>query len=212
MFTGTREDGRADEHRHLALCLYSKDRTEKELYFEAVEIINTIVSELKHLKASYQKTETSHAWEHPKNTAGILVDGKEIGILNTLYPSIRTKIAKNAYVVCFEIDMDELLAIEPAEMTFSQPSSFPAVEYDLSLIIPDGVRFESIEKRWTDLKIRELRKTSIIDMYEASGVRSITIRFSFVADDRTLTGEEVQAHIDTILKNLEESGVRLKLQ
>ena len=71
---------------------------------------------------------------------------------------------------------------------------------------------ESIEKKWADLKIRELRKTSIIDMYEASGVRSITIRFSFVADDRTLTGEEVQAHIDTILKNLEESGVRLKLQ
>ncbi|MBO4899580.1 MAG: phenylalanine--tRNA ligase subunit beta [Lachnospiraceae bacterium] len=212
VFTGTKEDGRADEHRHLAVCLYSKDRTEKELYFEAVEIINTIVDELKHLKASYQKTKTSHAWEHPKNTAQILVDGKAIGILNTLFPSVRTRIAKNAYVVCIEIDMDALLEVEPAEMSFVQPSSFPAVEYDLSLIIPDGVRFETIEKSWTDLKIKELRKTSIIDMYEAAGIRSIAIRFSFVADDRTLTGEEVQAHIDTILKNLEEIGVRLKLQ
>ena len=209
-FKGTKEDGRADERRHLAVCLYSKDRSEKTLYFEAVEIINTFVSELKHRTASYEKTETSHAWQHPKNTSLIKVDGTCVGVLNTLYPSVRFKIAKNAYVVCIEIDMDALLAIEPKEMSYVQPSSFPAVDYDLSLVIPEGVRFESIEKSWKDLKIAELRKTSVIDIYDAGAVKSIAIRFSFVADDRTLTGEEVQAHIDKIVENLDGLGVKLK--
>ena len=210
VFKGTKEDGRADERRHLAVCLYSKDRSEKTLYFEAVEIINTFVSELKHRTASYEKTETSHAWQHPKNTSLIKVDGTCVGVLNTLYPSVRFKIAKNAYVVCIEIDMDALLAIEPKEMSYVQPSSFPAVDYDLSLVIPEGVRFESIEKSWKDLKIAELRKTSVIDIYDAGAVKSIAIRFSFVADDRTLTGEEVQAHIDKIVENLDGLGVKLK--
>ncbi len=210
VFEGTKPDGCADEHRHLAVCLYSKDRTEKNLYVEAVEMINTIVDELKHKKASYSKTETAHAWEHPKNTAAIMVDGHKIGKLNTLYPSIRSRIAKNAYVVCIEIDMDDLLAIEPAEFAYTQPSSFPAVDYDLSLVIPEGVRFETIEKCWNDLHIAELRKTRVIDIYDAGDIKSIAVRFSFVADDRTLTGEEVQANIDKVIENLKKINVNLK--
>ncbi len=210
VFEGTKTDGCADEHRHLAVCLYSKDRTEKTLYMEAVEMINTIVDELKHKKASYSKTETAHAWEHPKNTAAIMVDDRRIGKLNTLYPSVRTRIAKNAYVVCIEIDMDDLLAVEPAEFAYVQPSAFPAVDYDLSLVIPEGVRFETIEKCWKNLKIAELRKTSVIDIYDAGDIRSIAVRFSFVADDRTLTGEEVQANIDKVLENLRKINVNLK--
>lgn len=211
VFKGTRADGTADEHRHLAVCLYSKERAEKTLYVEAVEMINTIVDELKHKKASYKKAETTHAWEHPKNTAHIFVGESEIGVLNTLYPSIRTRIAKNAYVVCIEIDMDALLAVEPAEFAYVQPSAFPAVDYDLSLVIPEGVRFETIEKCWTDLNIAELRSTRVIDIYDSGDVKSIAVRFSFVADDRTLTGEEVQGHIDNIVENLDKIDVNLKV-
>jgi len=43
------------------------------------------------------------------------------------------------------------------------------------------------------------------------GVKSITVRFSFGLDDRTLTSEEVQSHIDKILANLETIGVKMKL-
>ena len=107
--------------------------------------------------------------------------------------------------------MDALLAVEPAEFTYVQPSAFPAVDYDLSLVIPEGVRFETIEKCWNDLKIAELRSTRIIDIYDSGDVKSIAVRFSFVADDRTLTGEEVQGHIDSIVENLKKIDVNLKM-
>jgi phenylalanyl-tRNA synthetase beta chain len=211
VFEGTKPDGCADEHRHLAVCIYSKDRTEKTLYMEGVEIINTMVSELKHRSVKYKKIETSHAWQHPKNTSKIVVDGRELGVINALYPSVRFKIAKNAYVVCIEIDMDELLAIEPAELGFRQPSTYPAVDYDLSLVIPEGVRFEDMAGCWESLKIDELKDIKIIDIYDAGQVKSIAVRFSFVADDRTLTGEEVQGHIDDIIANLGKQNVKLKV-
>ncbi len=207
---GTRADGTADEHRHLAVCTYSKIRSEKELYVEAVGLINSLVSELKHKRAEYNKIDAVHAWQHPKNTARISIDGTEVGVLNTLHPSVRTKIAKNAYVVCIEIDMDDLLGIQAADLEFEEPSIYPAVDYDLSLVIPEGVRYEDIASKWNDLNIKELKETSVIDIYDAGPVKSITLRFSFVAPDRTLTGEEVQEHVDAILAGLKNKGVTLR--
>lgn len=208
---GEREDGTANEHRMLGIAMYSKETTEKNLYISAVQLINTIVSQLKHKKVEYTKIEVEHTWQHPKNTSAITVDGKRIGVLNTLHPKTLSKIAKNAVVVCVEIDMDELLAVEFSNLDFAEPSRFPSVEYDLSLLMPEGVRFDEISTCWKKLKIKELREVSVIDIYDAQGVKSITVRFSFGLDDRTLTGEEVQNHIDKILANLETIGVKMKL-
>lgn len=208
---GEREDGTADEHRMLGIAMYSKEATEKTLYIRAVQLINTIVSLLKHKKAEYVKIETEHVWQHPKNTSAIMVDGRRIGVLNTLHPQTLSKIAKNAVVVCAEIDMDELLAVTFRNLDFAEPSRFPSVEYDLSLLMPEGVRFDQISTCWKKLKIKELRGVSVIDIYDAQGIKSITVRFSFGLDDRTLTGEEVQSHIDKILANLETIGVKMKL-
>ncbi|MBQ6806494.1 MAG: phenylalanine--tRNA ligase subunit beta [Lachnospiraceae bacterium] len=208
---GEKEDGTADEHRMLGIAMYSKEVTEKNLYINAVQLINTIVSQLKHKKVEYTKIEVEHTWQHPKNTSAIMVDGKRIGVLNTLHPKTLSKIAKNAVVVCVEIDMDELLAVEFNGLEFAEPSRFPSMEYDLSLLMPEGVRFDEISTCWKKLRIKELREVSVIDIYDAQGVKSITVRFSFGLDDRTLTGEEVQSHIDKILANLETIGVKMKL-
>lgn len=208
---GEREDGTADEHRMLGIAMYSKETTEKNLYISAVQLINTIISQLKHKKAEYVKIETEHAWQHPKNTSAIMADDKRIGVLNTLHPKTLSKIAKNAVVVCVEIDMDALLAVEFKNLDFAEPSRFPSVEYDLSLLMPEGVRFDTIATCWTKLNIKELREVSVIDIYDAQGIKSITVRFSFGLDDRTLTGEEVQNQIDKILANLETIGVKMKL-
>lgn len=208
---GVREDDTANEVRHLAIALYSKENTEKVLYFKAVEIINTIVSQLKHKSVSYEKTEIRHMWQHPKNTSVIKVDGNEIGILNTMHPKNLAKIAKNASVVLVEIDMDKLLAVVPDEMSFDEPSKFPGIDYDLSLLIPEGVRFENLENCWAKEIKKELKKVSVIDVYDNGIIKSVTLRFHYEDSERTLTSEEVQKSIDKILENLKNLNVEMKL-
>lgn len=207
---GIRADDTANEVRHLAVALYSKENTEKELYIKAVEIINTIVDELKHKKVKFTKIEPVHAWQHPKNTAQITVDDKVIGILNTLYPTNLVKIAKNAAVALFEIDMDALLAIEADDLLFDEPSKFPGIDYDLSLVVTEGVRFEAMEACWLVKKVKNLKNVSVIDIYDNGIIKSITVRFHFENAERTLTSEEVQNSIDVILANLKELNVELK--
>ena len=50
----------------------------------------------------------------------------------------------------------------------------------------------------------------VIDTFERLGIKSITVRFNFVAMDRTLEMDEVQKHIDSILDNLSGIGVALR--
>ncbi len=207
---GTKEDGTANERRMLAIVLYSKEESEKALYMQGVDIVNTIVSELKHKTVKYTKIECEHTWQHPKNTASIDVDGKRIGVLNTIHPSTLKKIAKNCSVVCIEIDMDDFDGISSADLEFNEPSRFPAVDYDLSLVVPEGVRFEDMEQCWDRKDNPELANIKVIDIYDASDTKSITIRYSFVLDDRTLTGEEVQKRMDVIIKKLADKNVTLR--
>ena len=207
---GTLEDGSANERRMLAVAMYSKEESEKTMYMSAVQLINTFVSHLKHKAVSYAKITPEHVWQHPKNTASISIDDVKIGVLNTIHPKYLNKIVKSGSIICIEIDMDSLLAVNSDELMFDEPSKFPAIDYDLSLLIPEGVRFDALSDCWNSLKIDSLKSVSVIDIYDSGIIKSITVRFSFCLDDRTLTGEEVQKHIDDILGNLDKVNVKLK--
>lgn len=207
---GTKADGSADEHRTLGIILYSKEMLEKALYLKAVDIVNTICSELKHRTVTYAKIEPEHIWQHPKNTAELKIDDIKFGTMNTLHPTTLSKIAKNAYVVCVEIDMNDFDAINFSDLEFDEPSKFPTVDYDLSLVMPEGIRFDSLTECWSKKNNPELKNVSVVDIYDTGIAKSITVRFSFGADDRTLTGEEVQQRVDVILSNLNEKGIVLR--
>ncbi len=207
---GINADGCANERRVLGAVLYSKEDSEKSLYMQAVDIVNTLISELKHKSVTYKKIEPLHAWQHPKNTTQITVDGKVLGTLNTIHPTTLKKIAKNCFVVCIEIDMDDLDSVAVSDLEFNEPSRFPAVDYDLSLVIPDGTRFEALEDCWNRKDNPELSKVSVIDIYDAENTKSVTIRFSFELADRTLTSEEVQNRIDVIIDKLSKKDVSLR--
>lgn len=207
---GIREDGTANERRHLAFEFYSKDESEKSQYIKAVGLINELVSELKHKKVSYVKITPEHVFGHPKNTSAISVDGIKIGVINTIHPKVMEKIAKNASIVAVEIDLDLFDEIGTNALDFNEPSKFPTVDYDLSLLIPEGVRFEELSSCYQDKKIKNLLDVKVIDIYDVLPVKSITVRFVFGAEDRTLTSEEVQKNIDRIIENLSAVNVTLK--
>ncbi len=204
---GTRADGTADERKNLGVVLYDKAGDEKALYFKALEIINCIVTGLKQQKPEYKKIAPRHNWQHPKNTSEISLGGKPFGTICTLYPSNRTKFDKTAAVVCFEFDLNVFTAINASAISFKEASEMQAIWYDISLIIEKNTRFADLEKCWEKENITELESVKVIDTFEKSGVKSMTVRFNFVAMDRTLEMEEVQAFVDRIVKNLAEIGV-----
>jgi len=207
---GVTADGLCNERKRLGVVIYDKSGNEKAAYLKAVEIINCIVGNIKQKKAGYAKIAPVHAWQHPKNTAEILIDGEKVGVLCALHPSNRAKLDKTAAAVCFEIDMDAFSSIDANSIMFREPSAHQSTWYDLSLVLAENTKYSDLAACWEALNLTELESVKVIDTYEKDGVKSITVRLVFSAMDRTLEMEEVQGWIDTVLANLGNIGVVLR--
>jgi len=203
-------NGLCNEKKRLGAVIYDKSGNEKAAYLKAVEIINCIVGNIKQKQAGYAKIAPEHAWQHPKNTAEILIDGKKVGVLCALHPSNRAKLDKTAAAVCFEIDMDDFSALDANSIHFREPSTQQSTYYDLSLVLAENTKYSDLAACWNALELAELESSKVIDTYEKDGIKSITVRLVFAAMDRTLEMEEVQGWIDTILANLANIGVTLR--
>ena len=207
---GTDENGLCNERKRLGAVIYDKSGNEKAAYLKAVEVINCLVGEIKQKKAGYNKIAPVSAWQHPKNTAEILIDGKKVGILCAMHPANRAKLDKTAAAVCFEIDMDIFSSIDANSISFREPSTQQSTYYDLSLVLAENTKYSDLAACWEALNLAELETAKVIDTYEKDGIKSITVRLIFAAMDRTLEMEEVQGWIDTILANLANIGVTLR--
>ena len=207
---GLNENGECNERRTLCYTLYSKKLTEKDLYLKAVRIVRTLMMEIKHNEPVFNKITPPHAYQHPKNTSSISVNETVVGVISTIHPTVLSKIDKNAAVACVEIDLDDLYKVPVANLAYNEPSKFPGIDYDLSLVVAEGARFADVSTAWSSLNCPALTQATVTDIYDNGETKSVTVRFTFSSEERTLSMDEVQPVIDDIVKNLASIGVTLR--
>jgi phenylalanyl-tRNA synthetase beta chain len=85
---------------------------------------------------------------------------------------------------------------------------YPSSGRDVSLLVERNVNFAEIEQAIETENFELLRKIEFVDLYEGKGIadeeRSITIRFEYRSDEKTLLDEEVDSVHSEILKILED--------
>ncbi len=207
---GLKEDGLCNERKKLGIALYSRTRSEKELYLELLEILTTLGRDIKRAEFTFQNVEPRHAWQHPRNTAGVSFGGKELGWLCALHPSVVSKLDKKAAVVCAQLDMDDFAAIPGADIAYREPSRFPGIDIDLSLVMPQGLTYAQLVPAWEDIDPETLTGVTLIDSFQQNGQKSITLRFAFASKERTLSKEEVQPMVDAIVEKVGKTGAALR--
>lgn len=205
--TGMTSDNLCIEEKHLGITLYQKGMNVRDLYFRMKTILETLVDELKHTTVSFEKIEPEFDFEHPVNLNAVLVDGKVIGKIGLIHPSVMKKLDKRACVVFAEIDMDKFAAIENSSIHYVGPSKFPSIEIDLSFL---SSRFAPIAKAIEKAACELIKAVDVIDIYEADDASSIAVRLTFSDNSRTLTREEVTAVTDAIVADLAKDGIPLK--
>ncbi|MBQ9679263.1 MAG: phenylalanine--tRNA ligase subunit beta [Ruminococcus sp.] len=207
VITGMTDDNLCIEEKHLGITLYQKGMNVRDLYFRMKTILETLVDELKHTTVSFEKIEPEFDFEHPVNLNAVLVNGKVIGKIGLIHPSVMKKLDKRACVVFAEIDMDKFAAIENNSIHYVGPSKFPSIEIDLSFL---SSRFAPIAKAIEKAACELIKAVDVIDIYEADDASSIAVRLTFSDNSRTLTREEVTAVTDAIVADLEKDGILLK--
>ncbi len=206
---GVDENNLCVEEKKLAITLFSKTKDIKTLYFELRDMLAIVADDIKHLPLSFREAAPNHSYEHPVNCNEIIMDGKSVGTIAIVHPTVGKKIDKKASIVFTEIDVNAFAEAENASIEYEEPSKFPPMDYDLSLELPEGMLYERLSGCWKDSP-DILKGAKIIDTYELGSVHSITVRFEFSSNERTLSSAEVQEIIDGIVARLDGIGVRLR--
>jgi len=113
-----------------------------------------------------------------------------------------------------EIDLDGLLTLDLRARRFRPIPRFPAVERDLSLLVPAAVSYRQIEDAVGAVRLADFQGFRAVDRFEGGalprGHYSLLLRIVLQSSERTLTGEEAEASSRTIVAALEPLGVRLR--
>lgn len=142
------------------------------------------------------------SFAHAGRSASILCKGKVIGLLTEVAPHIRQAFDIAGRAAVAVIDLETLLTIEPDVFIGRALPAFPAVEFDETLMIPKTA-FTTITKKLLSMNTL-LRSVAVADLYEGEGGKTITLRFTYRADDRTLTQEEVEKIHSGVLAELKK--------
>lgn len=191
------------ETKHLALLLAStrKGDTQNEPFLLAKRAVREILSAL-NVAASFKKMKSNLVVEHPARAGCILAEGKDIGALFEIHPSIAKNFGLPGRVAAVVIDLGSLISHSSEEKIYKDVPSFPSIAYDATIVLPQGKEVGPILE-----KVRGssefLREVEVIDVYKKDKERHITFRATYNAGNRTLKEEEVkpiQERVERILQ------------
>ncbi len=206
---GLNADGTCNELSKLGVCLFSKTENEEALFMRCRDVIAELVGDILHKDAEFVSVEPRFDYMHPVNTFAVKVGGCEIGTLSVPHPTVLANIDKKCAVAFFEITTKDFAAVEPAKVKYAEPSKFPGVDIDLTFSVDisavDLTKLAALAKSasgeyLTDVKVK--------DIYTADGVTALTLRFSFVSNERTLTKGELGT--EKIIEAFAAEGINLK--
>jgi len=205
---GVDENNLCVENKKLAVTLFSKTKSVETLYFELRDMLAVVADDIKHKALCFEKKEATKSYQHLRNLNTIICDGKAIGEIGIVHPTVSKKIDKKASIVYAELDFKTLAYIDNASIKYEEPGRFPGMEIDLSFV---SNTFAPIKEAIDAQNCELVKGVSVVDTYTDESGKSITVRIAFAHPERTLTGEEVKAVTDKVIADLADKGVALKM-
>jgi phenylalanyl-tRNA synthetase beta chain len=146
-------------------------------------------------------------------SASVSLGDKTVGYIGRLKEEIASNYKFKQPVYVAEIDLQSVLECEPAEVRYRPLPKFPAVVRDVSFVVDRSTAYGSITQSALESGVDLLRSVDFVDVFEGKGLgedeRSLTIRFTYRSNERTLIEDEVTNAHEQVLKYLDASlGVR----
>jgi phenylalanyl-tRNA synthetase beta chain len=166
------------------------------------------------LGAAIEVVPGEESFLHPGRSGRVLVDGEDAGWIGEIHPLVcREWDLENA--AGFEVDLAPLVAASPyGGETYEDVISYPAVHQDVAVVVDDGVPAAAVRSAVLDGGGELLRSAEVFDLYRGEqlgeGRKSLALRLTFRATDRTLTDEEVAERRREIETAVEKIGGSLR--
>jgi len=144
---------------------------------------------------------------HSGQTALISLNGKNVGYIGALHPSVNTELGLNAPLYVCEIDLEVVLDGKLPE--FAELSKFPEVRRDLAVIVDKIVPAADVMANVRAVAGSYLTDLRLFDVYEGKGIdpkrKSLALGLTFRDQSRTLSDQDVNLSVDQVIDSLEKN-------
>lgn len=167
------------------------------------------IGEARNMKFSFERGE--EPFGHAGQTAFVLAEGKKIGYILRIKPSIEAEMEFGGAVYAFELDVSCLGGAKPV---FKASKAFPAATRDISILVPIDSQHADIISHIRSEGGELLEGVRLFDIYDGKGIpegqRSLAFSLCYRANDRTLLDEEIEQINMRIRDMLSKKGYTLR--
>ena len=140
---------------------------------------------------------------HSGQAARLEFEGKPIGFIGTVHPSIAAENKLRANCAVGELNLEKLLSGQPRYPRYQPISKFPAVDRDLAFAMPLELEVAEVEAEIRKAAGELLREVRVFDVFEggnlAPGQRSVAFRLLFQSRESTLEDQTINELRDKVV-------------
>ena len=216
-----RHDGELPEEKNILAAL-AAGKAADDLWGSKVSVdfydlkgsLENIFQDLK-LDSCRCRTETSEPFLHPGQSCGVYIGDVRVGFLGKAHPEVLKKMDIRSDAYLFEINLDLLGKQTGRRIRYRELSKFPAVQRDVAFVLPESMESEKMLEIVLSQHEDLLENVSIFDIYSGKGLeertKSLGLRFSYRALDRTLTDAEINSIHNRIVQNtVQQTGAKIR--
>ena len=166
------------------------------------------------LGASIEVVPGEEPFLHPGRSGRVLVEGEDAGWIGEIHPLVCREWDLES-AAGFEVDLAPLVAASPVgDESYEDVITYPAVNQDVAVVVDDSVPAAEVRTAVLEGGGELLRSAEVFDLYRGDqvgeGRKSLALRLTFRAADRTLTDEEVAERRRAIETAVEKLGGSLR--
>ncbi len=197
------QENLCDEKKMLTLGAYG-DGTD---FFSLKGLVEAILTDIRATDVRYEAC-TDNPSYHPGRCATVYVSGKAVGVMGQIHPLVAQNYDVDTQLYCAELSLDLLMAVKGADPTYTPLPKFPAVTRDIAVVCDKAVTVGALEDCIRRGAKGLLKNVVLFDIYEGTGIpqgqKSVAFNLTLRDDERSITSEEADEDVQSILCLLKE--------
>jgi phenylalanyl-tRNA synthetase beta chain len=176
-------------------------------FFALKGMVDAILDSIRAEGVRYEAC-TNNPSYHPGRCANVYVGEVCVGVMGQIHPLVAQNYDADTELYCAELSLAALMVVEGADPIYTPLPKFPAVSRDIAVVcrneVTVGALADCIRRGAKGL----LKNAALFDIYQGAGIpegcKSVAFNLTLRADDRSITSEEADEDIRSILELLKE--------
>ena len=198
-----RADGLADEPKVLTLGAYGDNMD----FFTLKGAVEAVLKQLRIENVRFLADSENPSY-HPGRCAKVFSGDRLLGVLGQVHPHVAGNYGVDTELYAAELRFDALYESKGAQPVYQPLPKFPAVTRDIAVVCDKAVTVGELEDAILKGAKGLLKDVALFDIYTGVGIapgkKSVAFNLTLRSDDRSLTAEEADADVKSILTALEQ--------